>query len=106
MAEGLSRSEAMNEPSSFQPTLPLAPFGDTALRDRVQAALDAKTKPRGALGRLEALALQLALIQRREQPRLQAPQLVVFAADHGIAAQRVSARHRRPSPRHGNPASW
>ena len=91
MAEGLSRSEAMNEPSSFQPTLPLAPFGDTALRDRVQAALDAKTKPRGALGRLEALALQLALIQRREQPRLQAPQLVVFAADHGIAAQRVSA---------------
>ena len=75
----------------FQPTLPLAPFGDAALRARVQAALDAKTKPLGALGRLEPLALQLALIQRRERPRLHAPQLVVFAADHGIAAQGVSA---------------
>ncbi|MFT3816125.1 MAG: nicotinate-nucleotide--dimethylbenzimidazole phosphoribosyltransferase [Rubrivivax sp.] len=76
---------------SFEATLPLAPFGDAALRRRVQAALDAKTKPRGALGRLEALALQLALIQRRERPQLRQPQLVVFAADHGIAAQRVSA---------------
>ena len=71
-------------PDSFQPTLPLAPFGDASLRERVQAALDAKTKPPGSLGRLETLALQLSLIQCREQPQLQAPQLVVFAADHGI----------------------
>ncbi len=77
--------------TAFAPTLPLAPFGDTALRARVQAELDGKTKPLGALGRLEALALQLALIQRRERPQLDAPQLVVFAADHGIAAQGVSA---------------
>lgn len=75
----------------FQPTLPLAPFGDAALRARVQAALDAKTKPLGALGRLEPLALQLALSRCDERPRLHAPQLVVFAADHGIAAQGVSA---------------
>lgn len=71
--------------------LPLAPFGDALLGQRVQAALDAKTKPRGALGRLEALALQLALIQRAELPQLNDPQLIVFAADHGIAAQGVSA---------------
>jgi nicotinate-nucleotide--dimethylbenzimidazole phosphoribosyltransferase len=76
---------------AFQPTLPLAPFDDATLRERVQAALDAKTKPRGALGRLETLALQLARIQGQEQPRLREPQLVVFAADHGIAAQGVSA---------------
>ena len=76
---------------TFEPTLPLAPFGGAALRARVQAALDAKTKPLGALGRLEALALQLALSQGDERPRLHAPQLVVFAADHGIAAQGVSA---------------
>jgi nicotinate-nucleotide--dimethylbenzimidazole phosphoribosyltransferase len=76
---------------AFQTTLPLAALGDTSLRLRVQAALDAKTKPRGALGRLEALALQIALIQRHEQPHLHEPQLVVFAADHGIAAQGVSA---------------
>jgi nicotinate-nucleotide--dimethylbenzimidazole phosphoribosyltransferase len=58
---------------------------------RVQAALDRKTKPTGSLGRLEALALQLALALRSERPELIAPQLVVFAADHGIAAQGVSA---------------
>ena len=76
---------------TFEPTLPLHAFGDVSLREQVQAALDAKTKPRGALGRLEALALQIALIQGRALPQLRAPQLVVFAADHGIAAQGVSA---------------
>lgn len=65
--------------------------GDEGRRARVQAALDAKTKPLGALGRLEFLALQLALALRHDRPRLLAPQLVVFAADHGIAAQGVSA---------------
>lgn len=75
----------------FEPTLALPSLDDPALRHEVQAALDAKTKPRGSLGRLEALALQLALVLRAQRPRLQAPQLVVFAADHGIAAQGVSA---------------
>ena len=75
----------------FSPTLPLPAVDDMALRERVQAALDAKTKPRGALGRLEALALQIALIQGTEAAQLHAPQMVVFAADHGIAAQGVSA---------------
>jgi nicotinate-nucleotide--dimethylbenzimidazole phosphoribosyltransferase len=58
---------------------------------RVQHALDHKTKPLGALGRLEALALQLALVLQTDMPRLHAPQLVVCAADHGLAAQGVSA---------------
>ena len=66
-----------------------APAGPLA--ERVRQRLDAQTKPRGALGRLEALALQLALALEDERARLQAPQLVVFAADHGIAAQGVSA---------------
>jgi nicotinate-nucleotide--dimethylbenzimidazole phosphoribosyltransferase len=66
-------------------------LNDLELMQRVQRLLDEKTKPLGALGRLEALALQLALIQRSETPRLQRPQLVVFAADHGVAAQGVSA---------------
>jgi nicotinate-nucleotide--dimethylbenzimidazole phosphoribosyltransferase len=76
---------------AFTEILPLAPLGDEAMRQRVQAALDSKTKPRGALGRLEALALQLALALCDELPQLQEAQLVVFAADHGIAAQGVSA---------------
>lgn len=64
---------------------------DAALAARVQHLIDRKTKPLGALGRLEALALQLAILQGSDAPQLQAPQLVVFAADHGIAAQGVSA---------------
>ena len=70
---------------------PLADINDAALRARVQHLLDNKTKPQGALGRLESLALQLALIQGSEAPRLDAPQLLVCAADHGIAARGVSA---------------
>lgn len=64
---------------------------DAALVERVQYALDHKTKPLGSLGRLEALALRIASIQGRDTPRLESPQLVVFAADHGIAARGVSA---------------
>jgi nicotinate-nucleotide--dimethylbenzimidazole phosphoribosyltransferase len=66
-----------------------ASFDDLAAR--TQRRIDQKTKPLGALGRLEALALQLARVLGTEAPRLLAPQLVVFAADHGIAAQGVSA---------------
>ncbi|MGE5451712.1 MAG: nicotinate-nucleotide--dimethylbenzimidazole phosphoribosyltransferase [Acidobacteriota bacterium] len=65
-----------------------------ALAQRLQRALDGKTKPLGALGQLEALALQLGLILGSEKPALQAPQMVVFAGDHGIAAQGVSAYPR------------
>jgi len=64
---------------------------DPELAARVQRRIDHKTKPLGALGRIEALALQMALVQGREDPALLQPQLVVFAADHGLAAQGVSA---------------
>jgi nicotinate-nucleotide--dimethylbenzimidazole phosphoribosyltransferase len=56
----------------------------------VRTALDQKTKPPGSLGRLESLALQLALIQNRPEPRISRCRSVVFAADHGIAAHGVS----------------
>ena len=61
------------------------------LAQRVQHRINHKTKPLGALGRLEALMLQLARIQGREAVALHSPQLVVFAADHGIASNGVSA---------------
>lgn len=64
---------------------------DDALVAQVQQRLDQLTKPQGALGRLETLALQVALVQGRTHPQWQSPQLLVFAADHGIAAQGVSA---------------
>jgi nicotinate-nucleotide--dimethylbenzimidazole phosphoribosyltransferase len=72
-------------------SLNLADLHDAALAARVQHRIDHLTKPVGSLGRLETLALQIALVQGRERPRLEAPQLVVFAADHGMAARGVSA---------------
>ena len=69
----------------------IAPIADAALQARLQHKIDHKTKPAGALGRLEGLALQLGLIQRSETITLQQPQMVVFAADHGVTAEGVSA---------------
>jgi nicotinate-nucleotide--dimethylbenzimidazole phosphoribosyltransferase len=57
----------------------------------VQARLDLKTKPRGSLGGLERLAVRIACIQRSESPALGTPVVIVCAADHGVAAEGVSA---------------
>lgn len=64
---------------------------DTAAAAAAQAALDAKTKPRGSLGRLEELACQVAGIRGTATPRSLAPAIVVCAADHGVAREGVSA---------------
>lgn len=69
----------------------LADLHDSALAQRLQHKLDRKTKPVGALGRLEALALQLGLVLGSETPRLEQPQVLVCAGDHGLAARGVSA---------------
>jgi nicotinate-nucleotide--dimethylbenzimidazole phosphoribosyltransferase len=49
------------------------------------------TKPTGALGRLEQLAIELAGLQATEQPRAARVPIIIFAGDHGIVAQAVSA---------------
>jgi nicotinate-nucleotide--dimethylbenzimidazole phosphoribosyltransferase len=64
---------------------------DAALAARLQSALDNKTKPLGALGRIETLALRIGLILGSEAPALDAPQMLVCAGDHGLAARGVSA---------------
>ena len=69
----------------------IAPLNDAALTERLQFLIDHKTKPLGALGRLEELMLRLGLILGSEAPALHAPQMLVCAADHGLAARGVSA---------------
>ena len=61
------------------------------LEGAVRALIDGKTKPLGALGRVETLALQLARAVGETAPRLESCELTIFAADHGIAADGVSA---------------
>jgi len=56
-----------------------------------RAALDAKTKPRGSLGRLEDLAVRIAEIRGTPSPGQLRAAVVVAAGDHGVAAHGVSA---------------
>ncbi len=61
------------------------------LDSAIRRAIDAKTKPLGALGALETVAAQVARIQNTLTPTLRRCRLTLFAADHGIAKEGVSA---------------
>jgi nicotinate-nucleotide--dimethylbenzimidazole phosphoribosyltransferase len=64
---------------------------DPAVARAAQVALDAKTKPRGSLGRLEWLATKIASVRGSVMPAPLEPVVVVAAADHGVAREGVSA---------------
>jgi len=65
--------------------------GKEELRAPAQGKIDNKTKPLGSLGRLEELAVQLCLIQGTLEPEIRRKALFVFAADHGVTEEGVSA---------------
>lgn len=67
---------------------------DDRLKEQIQQRIDNLNKPLGALGRLEEIALQIGLIQQTYSPTLQHPSHVLFAADHGIEREGVSASPR------------
>ena len=64
---------------------------DEAARSLAEARQQQLTKPPGALGQLETVAIQLAAMQGREKPQLDQVFISVFAGDHGVAEENVSA---------------
>ncbi len=71
-------------------SLTVAP-DDVKFAQKLQLKIDQKTKPLGALGQLETLAHRLGRIQKKDVITFTSPQMLVFAADHGITAEGVSA---------------
>lgn len=63
---------------------------ETAIAEALQDKINNLTKPKGSLGTLEELALQIGLIQQTLSPALRHPVNVIYAADHGIADEGVS----------------
>ncbi len=64
---------------------------DEAAAEAARARQAQLTKPPGALGRLEWLAERLAAMQGRPDPWVERVEVALFAADHGVAAEGVSA---------------
>lgn len=69
----------------------IANIENDELRLQLQQIIDLKTKPLGALGRIEALAVQLGMIQGTITPHIEQAQIRVFAADHGLTKHGTSA---------------
>ena len=78
-------------PDELRRLLADLPKADAKAYAAAKARNDLLTKPQGALGKLEDLALWLAAWQGREVPRLDKVQMLVFAGNHGVVAQGVSA---------------
>ncbi len=66
-------------------------FSEEKLHLTLKNRIDSKTKPPGSLGVLEDLALKMGLILKTDRPSLVNPQMLVFAADHGVTEEGVSA---------------
>jgi nicotinate-nucleotide--dimethylbenzimidazole phosphoribosyltransferase len=65
-----------------------------SMRDAIQQKIDNLNKPKGSLGRLESLAMQICLIQQTKSPTLHNPYHLLFGGDHGIEREHVSVSPR------------
>lgn len=82
------------EPATFSDIRGLLadlPSADIRARDAARERNAALTKPAGSLGRLEELAVWYAGWRGNAAPQIEAPQILVFAGNHGVAARGVSA---------------
>jgi nicotinate-nucleotide--dimethylbenzimidazole phosphoribosyltransferase len=70
---------------------PIPSTSDATLAALLDRAIINKTKPPGSLGTLETLARQIGLVQQTTDVAVRAPAIIVFAGDHGVAAEGVSA---------------
>lgn len=73
-----------------QINITISPLSETLLAAATEK-MDEKTKPLGALGRLEGIGIKMSLIQDRLDPVIRSKHLFVFAADHGVTEEGVSA---------------
>ena len=80
---------AMKSPDATRATIS-SPH-DTEVAEKIQYRLDHLTKPRGSLGRLEEIVMQYGLARGTAKIEMPRKALFVFCADHGIAAEGVSA---------------
>ena len=71
---------------------------DRGLLAKAQARLDRLTKPLGSLGRLEEMAAQYVMMTGEMKPAVPRGAVFTFAADHGVAAEGVSAYPREVTP--------
>jgi len=71
---------------------------DKRLAADLQEKIDTKTKPLGALGQLETVALKVGLVQQTLTPALNKPHMLVFAGDHGIVSEGVSPYPQEVTP--------
>ncbi|WP_198263072.1 nicotinate-nucleotide--dimethylbenzimidazole phosphoribosyltransferase [sulfur-oxidizing endosymbiont of Gigantopelta aegis] len=71
-------------------TASIAPLDQTVLAQAIEKQQQL-TKPQGALGVLETIATTISALQGSTEPRVEQAQIVIFAADHGIAQENVSA---------------
>ncbi|WP_419739803.1 nicotinate-nucleotide--dimethylbenzimidazole phosphoribosyltransferase [Ruegeria sp.] len=81
----------LNDLNTFRDALTSAPGPDMAAADGAAERNGQLTKPPGALGRLEDLAIWYAAWRGDARPQVAAPQVIVFAGNHGVTAQGVSA---------------
>ena len=84
-------SAAFSNFEEFRALLNAAPSADEAALKGAQDRNGQLTKPPGALGRLEELAIWYSGWRGDAQPKIENPQVIVFAGNHGVTAQGVSA---------------